>query len=108
MHVTKGVDLYEIDPKMTHLAAEYRANPRGRHSPDLQRVLNVMRGAPSAGKHILIFDKKRNGYVIAQLGGERGAPVTRNDERVFEKASDAEWEVFKLRWRQHTGQDLNI
>lgn len=104
----KGVDLYEIDPKMTHLAAEYRANPRGRHSPDLQRVLNVMRGAPAAGKHILIFDKKRNGYVIAQLGGERGAPVIRNDKRVFEKATDAEWEVFKLRWRQHTGQDLDI
>ena len=100
--------MYEIDPKMTHLAAEYRANPRGRHSPDLQRVLNVMRGAAHTGKHVLVFDKKRNGYVIAQLGGERGTPVIRNDERVFEKATDAEWEVFKLRWRQHTGQDLNI
>ena len=104
----KGVDLYEIDPKMTHLAAEYRANPRGRHSPDLQRVLNVMRGAQAAGKHILILDKKRNGYVIAQLGCERGAPVIRTDTRVFEKATDAEWEVFKLRWRQYTGQDLDI
>ena len=100
--------MYEIDPKMTHLAVEYRANPRGRHSPDLQRVLNVMRGAPAVGKHILIFDKKRNGYVIAQLGGERGAPVIRNDERVFKKTTYAEWEVFKLRWQQHTGQDLNI
>ena len=100
--------MYKIDPTMTQLAAEYRANPRGRHSPDLQRVLNIMRGAPHAGKHFLIFDKKQNGYVIAQLGDKRGTPVTRNDTRVFEKMADAEWEVFKLRWRQHTGQELEF
>ena len=100
--------MYKIDPKMTQLAVEYHANPRGRHSPDLQRVLNIMRGVPHAGKHILIFDKKHNGYVIAKLGDKRGTPVTRNDDRVFEKATDAEWEVLKLRWRHHTGQDLKI
>ena len=98
--------MYKIDPEAIHLAEEYRANPRGLHSAELQRVLNVMRGAPLAGKHILIFDKERKGYVLAQLTGERGKPVVRNDDMLFATAAEAEWAVFKLRWKQHTGRDL--
>jgi hypothetical protein len=98
--------VYKIDPEAKHLAEEYRANTRGPHSPELQRVLNLMRGAPRAGKHILIFDKTRRRYMIAQLSGERGKPVLRSDDCVFALRAEAELAVFKLRWKQHTGRDL--
>lgn len=98
--------MYRIDPEATHLADEYRANPRGRHSPELQKVLGVMRGAPCAGKHVLIRDKGRGGYAIGRLSGRRGGPVHRIDDRVFATIAEAEWQVFRLRWKQHTGRDL--
>jgi hypothetical protein len=100
--------MYKIVPEATHLAEEYRATTRGQHSPDLQKVLDLMRGAPRAGKHILVFDKQRQGYAIAQLSGERGKPVRRIDDRVFATLAEAEWAVFKLRWKQHTGRDLPV
>ena len=50
-----GIDAGEAN----RLAAEFRANPKGPHSPALQRVLNAMRGLPIEGKHILIFDPRR-------------------------------------------------
>jgi hypothetical protein len=78
------------------LAAEFRANPKGPHSPALQRVLNAMRGLPTAGKHILIFDAASHDYVLGQLTGERGAPVVRHDLR-FPTAAEGEWHVFRLR-----------
>jgi hypothetical protein len=89
-----------------HLAAEFRAQPTGPHSLELQRALRVLRGAPVAGKHILIFDKASRRYLLGQLPGKRGEPVVRHDEQAFASIEEAEWFVFRLRWRAHTGQEL--
>ena len=57
---TRGSPQMGIDAgEANRLAAEFRANPKGPHSPALQRVLNAMRGLPIAGKHFLIFDAGR-------------------------------------------------
>ena len=40
------MSLYKVDAeKHRHLAEEFRKNPVGIHSPELQKVLNVFRGA---------------------------------------------------------------
>ena len=39
--------MYKIDPGRTDLAEEFRRNPFGPHSAELQKVLNVMRWEPS-------------------------------------------------------------
>ena len=36
------------------LAQEFRAQPHGRHSAELQRVLNRMRSEPFSGHYILV------------------------------------------------------
>jgi N,N-dimethylformamidase len=89
-----GIDAAEAG----RLAAEFRANPKGPHSPALQRLLNAMRGLPIAGKHILIFDASARDFVLGQVTGRRGAPVVRHATR-FATVAAGEWHVFKLRLR---------
>lgn len=99
---------YRVDP-VTDLryAREFMAAPVGLHSPGLQRVLNVFRGEPLAGKYVLVEEQPHRRWRLARLTGERGKPVPLLDT-VFTDLLTAEREVFKLRWREHTGQDLDL
>ena len=82
-----------------------KANPIGHHSPDLQRVLNTLRGADVKGKHCLVCTKPGREWRLAQLSGVRGKPVKLLD-KTFDNIDDAERYVFRLRWKQHTGKAL--
>ena len=46
--------IFRIDPlKHLPLAKEFRENPVGHHSANLQCILNLFRGEPLEGKYIL-------------------------------------------------------
>lgn len=97
-----------IDPvEAKKLAAEFKANPKGPHSPALQRLLNAMRGLPVRGKHVLIFDKPSGRYVLGELAGERGVPLTKHAGLHFAQPADGEWYVFRHRLRALFGIDLD-
>jgi hypothetical protein len=97
---------YRIDPVQDlAYAREFMAEPVGLHSPGLQRVLNVLRGEPLAGKYVLIEITPHRRWRLARLTGERGRPVPVLDT-VFTDLATAEREVFRLRWKEHVGQDL--
>jgi hypothetical protein len=99
---------YRVDPVADlPFAREFMAQPVGRHSPGLQRVLNVFRGEPLTGKYVLIEIEPHRRWRLARLSGERGRPVSTLDS-VFTDLEEAEREVFKLRWREHTGVDLVV
>lgn len=97
---------YKIRAEDWIYAEEFRANPQGHHSPGLQRVLTLFRSAPLKGKHVLIETKPYKEWRLARHPGERGKPVTLLD-KVYRDPKDAEWEIFKLRWKAHTGEDLD-
>ena len=46
--------------------------------------------------------------MLIQLSGERGKPVTFHPETIFRTVEEAEWHVFKLRWKAMTGRDLEL
>jgi hypothetical protein len=97
---------YRIDPVMDlPYAREFMATPVGLHSPGLQRVLNVLRGEPLAGKYVLIEITPHEQWRLARLTGERGQPVRLLDTEFTDLAA-AEREVFMLRWKEHVGHDL--
>ncbi len=97
---------YRIDP-VTDLpfAREFMARPVGLHSPGLQRVLNVLRGEPLAGKYVLIEVIPHRKWQLARLTGVRGQAVCLLD-RTFTDLLTAERAVFGLRWKEHVGEDL--
>ena len=88
------------------LAAEFRRAPAGPHSPELQRLLNVFRGPPLAGRHVLVCTKPHREWRLARLTGKPEAPVEILEHAVFTDPDEAEWTVFRLRWKAHTGAAL--
>ena len=99
---------YRIDPRRDRdVVGEFRQKPIGHHSPNLQRVLNALRSGPLAGKYVLVCTRPFREWVLARHPGERGRPIELLREHTFTSKEEAEWAVFRLRWKQHTGEDLN-
>ena len=101
--------LYEIDPVGDlALARAYRERPRGPHRPDLMRLLNRLRWEPMDDKHVLVCLERHRRWVLGKLAGGRGTPVRLLEDQVFTRREEAEWAVFKRRWKKVTGQELPI
>ncbi|MGH6893069.1 MAG: hypothetical protein ACREEP_12490 [Dongiaceae bacterium] len=103
----KGTSVDKLCQDVARLAQEFRARPHGRHSADLQRILNRMRAEPFAGRHILVQETKGMRYRLARLGATPADPISNTGE-TFDTLEDAEWAVFKLRWRRLFGSDLTV
>ena len=109
MHVYDPRDsIHPVDPTRIDLALEFKANIRGPHSEGLRRVLHRMRTTPLKGRYCAIVKEPFESWVIGRLSGVRGQPPEIFEERVFTNLDDIEWEVFRLRWRQLTGVDLDV
>ena len=99
---------YKIDPTTDReWVDEFRKRPVGPHSPNLQRVLNTLRDGPLA--RALRADLHQ---AVPRMGAR--APSGRARQAVRDPGpaplrglDEAEWTVFRLRWKEHTGQDLN-
>jgi hypothetical protein len=100
--------MYKIDPAKTELAREFKDKPFGPHSAELQKVLNVMRWEPVEGKYVLVNTVPHKEWCLAQLPGKRGIPVKLHEDVKFTDLGEAEWYIFKMRWKKHTGQDLAL
>jgi hypothetical protein len=100
--------MYAIDPERLDLAREFKAQIYGRHSGELQRVLNRMRGGANAGRYVIICTKRHREWVLARMGPRAGDAIEPVPGRIFRSEEEAEWAVFKLRWRELTGRELAI
>lgn len=99
--------MYRFDKTRLDLAREFRANPFGEHSPDLQYLLNLMRAPTDRPFHVLFVDEAGKRWTLAvQEPGRRTAP--RRTNTVFTDLKQAEWHVFRLRWAVLAGEELPI
>ena len=62
--------------------------------------------AQAAGLHSVVR-KPFQRWVLGRLPAERGQPVEILEDQEFNDLAAAEWTVFKLRWKAHTGRDLD-
>ena len=100
---------FRIDPERDlDLAREFLATPVGFHSPGLQRLLRAMRGGPVKDKYALLTTRPGREWTLIQLSGERGVAPRIREEHVYHDLDEAEREVFRLRWKQHTGRELAL
>ena len=98
---------YQITEDDLKHAAEFRADPLGVPGPGLQRLMNLLRGGPKAGKYVLVVREPFQRWVLGRLPAKRGEPVEILEDQEFDDLAVAEWAVFKLRWKAHTGRDLD-
>jgi N,N-dimethylformamidase len=96
---------YRPTPDDRLLIEEFKRNPIGHHSANLQCLLDQLRGAPMADKHCLVVIEPNREWQLAMTTGIRGKPVKLLKQR-FTNLVDAEWHVFRLRWKSLTGETL--
>lgn len=99
---------YRIDATDLPFAREFLDAPIGYHSPGLQRVLNRMRGADWSFKYVLVVEERHSRWRLAKLPRKRGSPVEIVEDVVFTNLLDAERDIFRRRWKDLTGQDLDL
>ena len=98
-----------IDPVADlDLAREFMRNPLGRHSPNLARLMRFMRSHETVAEKpcVLALEPNRR-WALIRLGGPRHDPVVPLGP-VFTDLLDAERAVFRLRWKNATGQELEL
>lgn len=101
--------MFEIDPRRDlPLAEEFMTAPVGLHSPNLQRLLRSMRGEPLKGKYALLNTKPGREWTLIQMSGTPDIPPLILHDQVFTDLLEAEREVFRRRWKQRTGESLNL
>ncbi len=98
--------MYEIDPSRTDLVEEFRNNPYGPYSPELNLVVNRLRLMPMADRHILVCTRRGCEWMLAKMPSKRGAALELFKDRVFTNSNEGVWEVFRMRWETVTGESL--
>jgi len=88
------------------LIEEFRRQPIGRHSPGLRLLLNNLRSGQKEDPYILVCTKPHREWRLARKSVERGSPVRLVPDLIFSSPEQAEWEVFKLLWKESTGECL--
>ena len=96
--MTADMAMPGLDATRLDLAREFRADPFGRHSADLQALLTIFRREPIEGRYALFARVPGREWVLVRLSGVRGKPPVFLMDQVFHSLEDAEWTVFKLRW----------
>jgi N,N-dimethylformamidase len=99
--------MFEFDKSRAELAREFKANPYGRHSPDLQYLLNFMRRPTDDPFHVLMVVAPGQRWRLATLAPGAIAPP-RLTELEFTSLEDAEWHVFRERWTRLAGEECPI
>lgn len=93
---------FRIDATRTDLARQFKDNPLGPHSVELQRIVNRMRWDDVAGRYVLVTRIHHREWVLGQLSGKRGVDLTTMGGEVFTSRAQAEWAVFQRRWQALT------
>jgi hypothetical protein len=99
-----GIPPISSDP--LQLAREYKTNPTGRHSGDLQVLLNYMRTLHFGGRVIILSSQEGRCHRLARINADRGVEYL--DDGAFANATAAEWRLFELRWREIYGSNLPV
>lgn len=99
---------YIIDSTDLPYAREFLRAPIGYHSPGLQRVLNHMRGASSTYKYVLVIEQRYSRWRLGKMPLRRGAAVELVESVNYSDLLEAERDIFKRRWRDLTGEDLDL
>lgn len=98
--------MYTVDPTRTDLVDEFRRNPYGPYSPELNLLVNRLRLGPMEERYIIVSIRRGREWAVAKMPTERGATVEFVEGALFDDYAEAAWEVFRLRWQAVTGQGL--
>jgi N,N-dimethylformamidase len=100
--------MHRVDASRLDLACEFKHNPTGPHSPELQKLLKLLRWEPIAGRFVVVQPRRDGAWYLARTTGPKGHPLEIFYGRGYDTLTDAHWALFRKRWEQHTGQPLEL
>lgn len=100
--------MHQIDPTRLDLADEFRQQPFGPHSPDLQKLLKLLRWDPFDDRIIAVQQERGGTWRLARSTGRKGSPLQLYDGDDFATPEAVQWAIFRARWAHHTGQPLAL
>ena len=98
--------MHRVDPSRLDLAREFKSNPTGPHSPELQKLLKLLRWEPLAGRFVVVQPRRDGPWYLARTTGPKGHPLEIFYAHGYMTLAEAHWALFRKRWEQHTGQEL--
>ena len=98
--------MHRIDPSRHDLAHEFKQNPTGPHSPELQKLLKLLRWEPLADRFVVVRPRQDGPWYLARTTGPKGHPLEIFTSHGYATLAQAYWALFRKRWEQHTGQPL--
>ncbi len=89
------------------IAAEFNARPFGRHSPQLQALLERMRSTPIPGKAFLYMLEPHSRWALARMSTTEPLRLEVAPEHSFSSIEDAERDVFARRFAALRGEPVD-
>ena len=99
--------MLSVDPNDLAPCAEFFERPSGPHSPDLQRLLTIMRADTVDDPHVIV-ETRDGAFGLGTTSDRRGVPVLIYEGVRFETHGEALKAMFKLRWEMLTGHPLPL
>ena len=96
-----------VDPARMDLVDEFRRNPYGPFSPELDLLVNRLRLGSMEERYVIVCTSRGREWAVAKMPTERGAKVEFVEGAVFDDYAAACWKVFRLRWQAVTGKAVD-
>lgn len=90
--------MHAVAPARLDLAREYKANPIGPHSPELQKLLKLLRWEPVAGRFLVVRPRHDGLWYLARTTGPKGHPLEIFYHHGYATQPEAHWALFRKRW----------
>ena len=98
--------MHSVDPSRLDLCNEFRESPIGPHSPDLQKLIKLLRWERIESRYLLVQPKRGKPWFLAHTTGPKAHPLEIFWDQEFLDLPSAYWALFKARWEANTGQRL--
>jgi N,N-dimethylformamidase len=98
--------MHRVDARRLDLAREFKAKPGGPHSPDLQKLLRLLRWEEITDRFVAVQLQHTGPWYLARSTGPKGKPLEIFRSRAYHHLADAHCALFRKRWEKHTGVTL--
>jgi N,N-dimethylformamidase len=95
--------MHSIDSARLDLAMQYKRNPFGPYSDELQKVLKIMHWSDIHKRFITVQPQANGAWYLGCTCGGRGVSLDVYMDHAYDDIGQARWAVFRKRWQQLTG-----
>lgn len=95
--------MHSVDAHRLDLAAEYKGDPFGPYSEELQKILKILHWSDVTDRYLAVQPFRDGPWVLGRTRGGRGESLDLYMEQSYATVAEVRWAVFQKRWQLATG-----